>query len=736
MTLDKAINIFKKFDKDLPEEFRISRQDILNGDVRKINKAYRILAMRYHPDRNSSLEAEEKFKEIGSVYEFLGEEAKYYKTKKMNGAEEIIREEPIRKTDEDKIIREAERITNKTRREREAEEARRKAEEERIKREAEEARRKTEEERIRQEAETKEKEWKKIYEDQDDFEKKIMDLEKQREQGPIQKIINMLTGKSTQGGIKSKRELQKIVKRIRKKKIPKIKDEKQHFEYQTLLFSIEKNKRYGIATGQTFNENNSIECFNKLMGLETSIDNVLMAQELGEIEKSPMIRPDYTGTSRPKDEGPVITPEPKKPPQLGPGPRPGGYWELGGGLRGKELEKALKERYSKKGKTVNIEVPKNLWIPLLQFIFFLLGIYLLLLTPYWIFGLPLVIAGVLLLFGIQSEREGLRELFHWFLTDKTGHVWGMILVVGIGTLIIGFSLGDWWIASIPLVVMGTYHIAGRDVVGKGHFIEYTIGLSGVTIILYYFFRSMPYIATIPVIIVFVFRIFGDKLKKHGVESEHLTELIMTIAGIILFIGGIQYAASYLDITFSWVQLAGFGLFNTVVLIVLWSMEEGGVTEKDKAETEEAKAAAEYYKRMIEEQNRPDEKLEEWKKGAEKEKRKQELEQWGITQKNEMKNLAEGEKQELKQVTQGEKQELRQLTQREERDLKRIATHEKQSEIDTAERLMLSAGKTREVVKCYHCGHIQSAKEGRIRENYYICSKCGKRFDAQPYSEKY
>jgi len=279
-------------------------------------------------------------------------------------------------------------------------------------------------------------------------------------------------------------------------------------------------------------------------------------------------------------------------------------------------EKKYKEEWRKRQK-INTEKTKIPWIPLLQFFAFLLGIYLLLLTPYWIFGLPLVIAGILLLVGVQSEREGLRELFHWFLTDKTGHVWGMILVVGIGTLIIGFSLGDWWIASIPLVVMGTYHIAGRDVVGKGHFIEYTIGLSGVTIILYYFFRSMPYIATIPVIIVFVFRIFGDKLKKHGVESEHLTELIMTIAGIILFIGGIQYAASYLDITFSWVQLAGFGLFNTVVLIVLWSMEENdGNAKLVRAQTDEAEKAAEYYERMIEEQNRPDEKLEKWKKGAE------------------------------------------------------------------------------------------------------------------------
>jgi molecular chaperone DnaJ len=36
-----------------------------------IKKAYRKLAMQYHPDRNSSPDAEEKFKEISEAYAVL-----------------------------------------------------------------------------------------------------------------------------------------------------------------------------------------------------------------------------------------------------------------------------------------------------------------------------------------------------------------------------------------------------------------------------------------------------------------------------------------------------------------------------------------------------------------------------------------------------------------------------------------------------------------------------------------
>ncbi len=577
MTLDEAINKFKKFDNDLPEKFRISRQDILNGDVKKLIKAYRILAMKYHPDRNSLPEAEEKFKEMKSVYEFLIVEAEYYQEKKkVSDPEEAKREK------------------------------------------------------------SKEK---KTYDDQDTFEEKIIDLEKQREQGSVQKIINMLTGKSTQGGAISKGELQKIVKRIRRKKIPLIKDEKQRFEYQNKLYLI--TKIYKLIKGGRFDESKSLECFNRLMDLETSIDNVLMAQELEGIEKSPMIRPDYgvtsvikerktetepskeplqlgpgpkpgeyspiirpdyTGTSRPKGEGPVITPPPKKPLQLGP--------EVSEPEPNPEPEPK-----TKKQKTRGTGIPRNLWIPLLQFFAFILGIYLLLFTPYWIFGLPLVIAGILLLIGVQSEREGLRELFDWFLHDDTGNKWGMILVVGIGSLIVYFQLGP-IIAAIPLLVIFTYFAFGKKVVGDGHFVEYVTGLSGATIVLYYFFGY--YVAAIPLLLVIIAKIFGRTAL-----GEHFTEFIMTGTGIVLFIGGAQYAASYLYVTFSWPLLVGFGLFNAMLLIALWSMEEGGGNaEKDKAETEEARAATKYYESKM---DRQDKNLDEWKEGAEKEKLKTEKE---------------------------------------------------------------------------------------------------------------
>ena len=59
--------------KDYYDILGVSR----NATDEEIKKAYRKLALAYHPDRNQdSLEAEEKFKEINQAYEVLGDSDK------------------------------------------------------------------------------------------------------------------------------------------------------------------------------------------------------------------------------------------------------------------------------------------------------------------------------------------------------------------------------------------------------------------------------------------------------------------------------------------------------------------------------------------------------------------------------------------------------------------------------------------------------------------------------------
>ena len=47
-----------------------------NSTPEEIKKAYRKLALEYHPDRNKTKEAEEKFKEVTKAYEILSDPQK------------------------------------------------------------------------------------------------------------------------------------------------------------------------------------------------------------------------------------------------------------------------------------------------------------------------------------------------------------------------------------------------------------------------------------------------------------------------------------------------------------------------------------------------------------------------------------------------------------------------------------------------------------------------------------
>jgi len=90
--------------KDYYEVLGVSR----NAAQEEIKNAYRKLALQYHPDRNKSPEAEEKFKEISEAYAVLSDEEKrrQYNTFGHEGIDSrYTREDIFRSADFDEIFR-------------------------------------------------------------------------------------------------------------------------------------------------------------------------------------------------------------------------------------------------------------------------------------------------------------------------------------------------------------------------------------------------------------------------------------------------------------------------------------------------------------------------------------------------------------------------------------------------------------------------------------------------------
>lgn len=69
MTFLEGLGIMRR---DYYEVLQVAK----DADARAIKKAYRALAMQYHPDRNDTPEAEEKFKEASEAYEVLSDDNK------------------------------------------------------------------------------------------------------------------------------------------------------------------------------------------------------------------------------------------------------------------------------------------------------------------------------------------------------------------------------------------------------------------------------------------------------------------------------------------------------------------------------------------------------------------------------------------------------------------------------------------------------------------------------------
>ena len=69
---------------------KCKRYDVLgidrNASDKEVKRAFRKLAMQYHPDRNKDPGAEEKFKEIAQAYEILSDKDKRRQCDQMGDA--------------------------------------------------------------------------------------------------------------------------------------------------------------------------------------------------------------------------------------------------------------------------------------------------------------------------------------------------------------------------------------------------------------------------------------------------------------------------------------------------------------------------------------------------------------------------------------------------------------------------------------------------------------------------
>ncbi|MCK4428900.1 MAG: hypothetical protein KAU95_00885, partial [Candidatus Aenigmarchaeota archaeon] len=173
-------------------------------------------------------------------------------------------------------------------------------------------------------------------------------------------------------------------------------------------------------------------------------------------------------------------------------------------------------------------------------------------TGNWVIGLPLVVGGIFIFFALGDEKQVYRELKYWFTHDRTGKI-----VAGI------------------------------------------LGVVGGAVLLFFIFGL--YVALIPPGAAILFIVLR---KYHKQGGAFFAELMVSIVGLILLLGGIQYASGYLYIEFNIWQMIGLGIVNTVILFILFAFSGEG---KDDAEKErnraEAKLAEEKLKILEEQRSR-------------------------------------------------------------------------------------------------------------------------------------